>query len=369
MRTIRFAVLLLCLLFSSSAFAIVAGGMVAIDRQWPATELGYLDMEFPMTVTDEPGSNGYTYWAHQFWFKGGDGGYVGLQQRDGDNKALNFSIWKATGWTAEPGAQCAFFDHEGSGVQCWISYAWRQRATYAIRIVAEDAGRWAAYVTDTSNGNQRKVATIRVPAAWGGLTSRTNTFLEDYAQGSQQRASCAAVPPSSAVMHAPTAEGGSVWPVSSTATTYGVCAAIARASCTVEQDCIAAANVFGTLGSPQRLLNEHSGYCLDTLAGGNQAGLWSCAANANQQIERDDGFRLLMRSRSKCLQADADDKVRLADCSNAARQRWMPVPGSNEVYNVGTRKCLDPMSGAVQGAYLRVYGCLANGYQRWRLKP
>ncbi|NUO75517.1 MAG: DUF3472 domain-containing protein [Lysobacter sp.] len=369
MRTIRHAVLLLCLSLSSNAYALVAGGMVAIDRQWPATDVGYLDMNFPTTVTDEPGKDGYTYWAHQFWFKGGDGGYVGLQQRDGHNKALNFSIWKAIGWTAEPGTQCAYFDHEGSGVQCWVAYDWRQRATYDIRIVAEAPARWAAYIVDTGSGGQRKVATIQVPAAWGGLTNRTNTFLEDYAQGSQERASCAAVPASSAVLHAPSAEQGSVAPVTSTVTTYGICATIARAACTAEQDCTAAANVYGTLGSPQRLFNEHSGYCLDTLSGGAQAGLWDCAANANQQIERDDDFRLLMRSRSKCLQADSDGKVRLADCGSGSRQRWLPIPGSNEVYNVGTRQCLDPMNGAVRGAYLRTYTCLANGYQRWRLKP
>ncbi|KQZ57048.1 MULTISPECIES: ricin-type beta-trefoil lectin domain protein [unclassified Lysobacter] len=369
MRTIRYAMLLLCLMLSSNAFALVAGGMVSIKRQWPATELGYLDMDFPTTITDEPGNDGYTYWAHQFWFKNGDGGYIGLQQRDGSSKWLNFSIWKATGWTAEPGAQCAYFDHEGSGVQCSIDYAWRERATYDIRIVAEAPAQWAAYIVDTGSGAQRKVATIQVPATWGGLTDSTNTFLEDYAQGANERASCAAVPASSAVMHAPTAEQGSVSPVSSTATTYGNCVAIARAACTAEQDCIAAANVYGTLGSPQRLLNEQSGYCLDTLSGGTQAGLWDCTANANQQIERDDGFRLLMRSRSQCLQADADGKVRLADCGNGSRQRWMPIPGSKEVYNIGARKCLDPMNGGVRGAYLQTYTCLANGYQRWSLKP
>ncbi|TWI01853.1 uncharacterized protein DUF3472 [Luteimonas cucumeris] len=369
MLNMRAAVLLLCLLLAPNAHAVVAGGMVAIDRQWPATELGYLDLSFPTTITDEPGNDGYTYWAHQFWFKGGNGGYVGLQQRDGNNKALNFSIWEATGWTAEPGTQCAYFDHEGNGVQCWVAYGWQQRVTYDIRIVAEASGHWAAYIIDTASGSQKKVATIEVPATWGGLTNRTNTFLEDYAQGNQQRPSCAAVPASSAVMHAPTAEQGSVGSVSSTATTYGVCATIARASCTAEQDCIAAANVYGTLDSPQHLLNEHSGYCLDTLSGGFQAGLWDCAANTNQLVARDDGFRLLMRSPSKCLQADADGKVRLADCGNGSPQRWMPIPGSSEVYNVGARKCLDPMSGAVRGAWLQTHTCLANGYQRWRLTP
>jgi len=369
MQFARLIVFLFCFLVSPFASAVVAGGMVAVDRQWPSSDVGFLDMDFYLTITREPGQNGYTYWADQFWFKGGDGGYIGLQQRAGSLKAVNFSIWKATGWTAESGAQCAFFDHEGSGVQCWIDYPWTQRKKYKLRIVTESLGSWAAYVTDVANGQVRKIATIQVPQTWGGVTSFTNGFVEDYAQGSDQRASCAAVPPTSAVFHQPAAENGTVRPVSSSARTYGECGSIARASCTTEQDCIGSANQFGNLGNPKMLRNEHSGNCLDTLSGGDRAGLWSCTANSNQWVERDDYFRMLMRARSRCLQAEPDNKVRIAACTDSSKQRWIPVGVSNEIYNVGTGKCLDPMNGGASGAYVQLWSCLANGYQRWQLTP
>lgn len=367
MRLAKLFVLLFCLAVSPLASAIVAGGMVAVNRQWPATDVGFLDMEFGITVTQEPGRNGYTYWADQFWFKGGDGGYIGLQQRDRNNKALNFSIWQATGWVAEAGANCAFFGHEGSGVQCWIDYPWQQRTTYRIRVVAEDVGHWAAYITDTASGSRRKVATIQVPQTWGGIYA-TASFVEDYAQGADQRDSCAAVPPTSAVFHRPSAENGSVLPISSTARTYGICAAIARASCTVDQDCIGSANVYGNLGDPQILQHEASRYCLDTPPGGDRAGLWTCTGSSTQLLERDDHFRVLMQAQSKCLQADADGAVRAADCLDTTRQRWIPIAGSSEVYSVGNGNCLDPAS-ASKGGDVRTAPCTGRRPQCWKMVP
>ncbi|WP_408953573.1 DUF3472 domain-containing protein [Lysobacter sp. Hz 25] len=369
MRFAKIVLLLLCLTLHGTAAAVVAGGMVAIDRTWPSKPGGYLDMDFSIAITQEPGYNGRTYWAHQFALKNGDGGYVGLQQRSNADKALNFSIWQATGWVAENGTLCSHFSHEGSGVQCWVAYPWVQGKKYKIRIVSEVAGSWSAYITDVATGARRKVASIQVPQTWGGLNEKTVEFLENFAQGADQLESCAAAPATSAVFFRPSAENGAVAPSTSTSKTYGNCESIARASCTAEQDCIAADNKFGTIGSPKVLLNTYSGYCLDTLAGGTQAGLWSCANNNNQLIERDDGFRMMMRSRSQCLQAESDGSVRLAACGNGSAQRWMPMPGSDGLYNVASGTCLDPLNNAAQGAYLRVYTCLGNGYQKWRLNP
>jgi len=368
MRFTRLFVLFFCLVVSPLAGAVVAGGMVAVDRQWPASDVGYLDMEFGVTVVQEPGRNGFTYWADQFWFKGGDGGYIGLQQRDANKKALNFSIWQATGWVAEKGANCAFFDHENSGVQCWIDYGWKQGTTYKIRVTAEDLGHWAAYITDTASGATRKVATIQVPQTWGGIYA-TSSFVEDYAQGADERDSCDAVPPTSAIFHLPKAENGSVLPLSSSTRTYGVCAAIARASCTVGQDCIGSANVYGNLGTPRTLRNLATGYCLDTSTSDGRAGLWTCTGSGNQLVERDDDFRMLMHAQNQCLQADPDGSVvRVADCVDSSQQRWIPVPGSGEVYNVGTGKCLEPAS-STKGADVRMRACDAKRLQRWRMTP
>jgi len=367
MQLAKLVLFLFCFLVSPFASAVVAGGMVAVDRQWPSSDIGFLDMEFAITITQEPGPDGFTYWADQFWFKGGDGGYIGLQQRDHNNKALNFSIWKATGWAAEKGTNCAYFDHEGDGVQCWVKFPWKEGATYKIHLIAEELGHWAAYITDTAGGIARKIATIEVPQTWGGIYA-TSSFIEDYAQGGDERASCAEVPPTSAVFHQPRAENGTVTPLSSGARTYGECGAIARASCTTEQDCIGSANLFGNLGSPKSLLHESSGYCLDTPPGGDRTQLSTCTASGSQQVERDDDFRMLMHARSQCLQADSGGGVRIADCVDSSQQRWIPVLGSSGVYNVGTGKCLEPASSA-KGADVQVRACGSKRLQRWRMTP
>lgn len=51
-------------------------------------------MEFTITITAEPDFNGRTFWAHEWGFIGKrEGGYLGLQSRNGNMKAVNFSIW------------------------------------------------------------------------------------------------------------------------------------------------------------------------------------------------------------------------------------------------------------------------------------
>lgn len=366
MRIIRSAVLLLCLL-TSNAYAVVAGGMVAVDRQWPSSDVGFLDVEFAITIAQEPGRDGFTFWADQFWFKGGDGAYIGLQQRDGRNKALNFSIWKATGWVPEKGANCAFFDHENSGVQCWIDYGWKPRTKYRIQVVAEELGHWTAYITDTDSGKRRKVATIQVPSTWGGIYD-SSSFVEDYAQGGDERGSCAEVPATSAVFHQPQAENGTVLPTSSNARIYGVCATIARASCTLEQECIASANVYGNLGDPKSLLHEASGQCLEARAGAGAAGLDHCTASSAQLFERDDHFRMSMQAQNQCLQVGEDGSVQAGDCVESSMQRWIPVADSNALYHVGSGLCLAPVK-SDKAASVRLQTCDGKRLQRWRMIP
>ena len=102
---------------ASDSPRVIAGGMVAVDRWFPENSDGYNEMEFPLLIATEPGYNGRTFWATQFYIHGGDGGYAGLQQVRTNEKRINFSIWNAIRWDS-PGAgvTCGFFNHEGSGV-------------------------------------------------------------------------------------------------------------------------------------------------------------------------------------------------------------------------------------------------------------
>ncbi|HEY1090879.1 MAG TPA: hypothetical protein VGE47_07305, partial [Burkholderiaceae bacterium] len=100
------------------AQALIAGGMVANHYTVPAVAGGYLNMSADVRVTREPGSNGNTFWATQFYFADGTGGYIGMQQNSGSTKLAIFSIWNASGWPGAFNANCSNFGGEGEGVSC-----------------------------------------------------------------------------------------------------------------------------------------------------------------------------------------------------------------------------------------------------------
>lgn len=220
-----------------------AGGMVAIERGFPEKPNGYTALEFALRIDTEPGYNGRTFWATQFWIENGDVGYAGLQANSANEKRINFSIWKAIRWDMEgAGVNCGFFDHEGSGVQCWVAYPWKEGVKYVFLLKRLTPGNFQLSVRDESNGAVKNVAVIQTPNTWGGLKPGILSFLEDFAQGNEQHGSCAEVPPTSAVFFKPLANG-EVSPNSSSSRTYGHCEKIARASCTAGQDCTASANM------------------------------------------------------------------------------------------------------------------------------
>ncbi|WP_434563545.1 DUF3472 domain-containing protein [Pseudomonas sp. R1-6] len=237
------------LLFSMSLFfqsnvqaAVVAGGMAKIDRNFMSTTNGYNDIEFSITITKEPGFNGHTYWGHRFFFKNGEGGHMGLQARTANERLLIFSVSKATGWKHTTASNCVFISHEGNGVQCWITYPWKAGVNYKLRVSATAPDQWSATITDTSSGVSTAVATIEVPVQWNGLSEQVTDFLEDYAQGAQARPSCQSVPSTSALFYPPRANSGTVAPLGSTPTTYGLCQGIAYSSCSNDGVCTASAN-------------------------------------------------------------------------------------------------------------------------------
>lgn len=362
-------ILLLFCLMHSTAYAIVAGGMATINRAWPATSQGFNDMEFTITITAEPGYNGRTYWAHQWGFSGSqEGGYAGLQSRNANEKALNFSIWGATAWQEATGSQCAFFGHEGSGVQCWINYPWKEGITYRIKVAKSGSNGWMATITDTTTAITTTVATIQVPASYGGL-SRLSEWVENFAQGNEQPSTCAQVPRTIAVYGIPKANGGTVLPTSSSTYTYGDCAAIAKSVCTAEQVCTLSDNV-GIPVADRQLKNDANGYCLDLLGGGAIAGLWHCAVNSNQVFSQDETYRFHQANQpTRCLTVNSNSRVVTDICNNSAKQQWLKVDSTRVYFNAGTGLCMDALGDGVLNAPIQVFQCIGNEYQRWITVP
>lgn len=187
------------------------------DLHWPAGE--YSAFEWTLRVERDPSPAGY-FWAHQFHFAGGDGGYLGLQTLGGDpakapGKVAIFSIWNALG--AEGPGYSGPFGGEGTGYTARIYYPWIEGRDYRLRIEqAEPAaaeGAWAAWVKDEVTGREEFVGRIRVPGRWGPLSATSVMWTERYAG---EASSCDDLGHSIVSFTSPTADGGRVAPAGTT---------------------------------------------------------------------------------------------------------------------------------------------------------
>lgn len=163
---------------------------------WPAGVL----TNFRWTVTpriDQTGPDGYFY-AHQFGFENGDGGYAGMQG-DNNGKRVVFSIFSAD--IEVEGSNCSI-EHEefdgapGSGTSCLIPYDWATNQPYRFDVTQQESTPngtwWSARVTNASS-EVFQIARIKVPSSWGGLSGTsivwTERFLGDMARCSDIHAS------------------------------------------------------------------------------------------------------------------------------------------------------------------------------------
>jgi len=139
------------------------------------------NFDIDLNVTDAPdvvGSGHVIFWAHQFGFVNGSGGYIGLQVVGSQKKAI-FSIWDAI--TGEPGNP--FQEGDGHGWQIIINYDWKLNRKYRLRIwefnVEQNGDEWwLAAVYDYASGVDTIIGKILVPAAWGWLDATSLTWVE-----------------------------------------------------------------------------------------------------------------------------------------------------------------------------------------------
>lgn len=185
------------------------------DWFWPPSPtigrtitLGYSRFEHQLMVEVDPGPAAGYFWAHQFRFAGGQGGYVGLQSRgdraDGSiGKLAIFSIWDAVGAT---GSGAVRFGGEGSGWSCRIPYDWQAGQVYRLAVGADDdaPGWWEASVTDEATSVTQVIGRIQVPPDWRRLESWSVMWTEYFAP---TLTSCAGLAHSRVVFGTPVADG------------------------------------------------------------------------------------------------------------------------------------------------------------------
>jgi len=181
---------------------------------WPTAPDGFTAFEHVLTTETDPGPRSSFFWAHQFQLVGGDGGYLGLQTRGdrGDGtweKIAIFSIWEAL---EADGRATYNFDGEGVGWSCHIPYPWVAGRAYRLRVQTDEPGWWDASVVDEESGVVARIGRIRVGPACRGLGQWSVMWTEYY--GGPIRA-CSDLPHSSVIFSTPSADDGSVGPLSS----------------------------------------------------------------------------------------------------------------------------------------------------------
>lgn len=174
---------------------------------WPQSN--HYNIDEKIAILDHTAGASF-FWAHQFGFDGGDGGYLGLQDGSSPNggKIALYSVWQAN---AASGPNCGTFSGEGKGYTCRIDpYNWVENRTYRLRVQAADVdeyGKWySAWVQDVSGEDDSYIGRIRVPLAWGGLHG-SSSWTEYFGPA---LSSCTALPRSRVLWHYPTADDGAV---------------------------------------------------------------------------------------------------------------------------------------------------------------
>ncbi|HET9956609.1 MAG TPA: hypothetical protein VFQ61_19055 [Polyangiaceae bacterium] len=177
------------------------------------------------------------FWAHQFWFDAGSGGFLGLQARGAFQRDINskieitnmvvFWINGSTTFRAEPGDAPdsdirigSSTDASGSWTTINVKYPFLACHKYRLRVSRDeavgDSVYWAASVTEVDSGTTLKVGRIAVPAVWGRLDTRSQMWSARLAEILRPASSCSDLEPASAFFGLPSANEGAMRPSSKT---------------------------------------------------------------------------------------------------------------------------------------------------------
>jgi len=222
----------------------VPRGLADTLSSFPSTlDRGFYNIDSVMRVTSLANPNAGTFWSQQFWFREGDGGYMGLQTQgrlSDDTRAPRVAIFSildnngdAERGLSESHPNCVSGDDEGPYVRCAISYPWSVGRDYRLRIYElccsdqpNSRERWGAWVRDQSTGVETEIGVIEVPGGWGWLRTDANAFVEHHTTSVDH---CSNLPYTKASFAQPTANVGTY-----TASTdgivggYGPCVDFAR---------------------------------------------------------------------------------------------------------------------------------------------
>jgi hypothetical protein len=205
---------------------------------WPqlnTNSYGYNNLDFFLTIKKEAPN---FYWAHQFSFKNGKTGYMGLQTsasyKGEQTKIAIFSIWEAK--TVEsPNGFSEAFGHEGFGYSCRIKYNWQEGRKYRVRVwelekaeAPETGTWWGSWVMDMETQKEEFIGKILVPESWQRLSNQSFNFTEYWGSQDGNRHPCSTVGYTYTVYDYPTMSNGTVKPTNAIFERNDECASLSK---------------------------------------------------------------------------------------------------------------------------------------------
>lgn len=220
---------------------------------------GFFRLDFGLVIDALPSNPNGTFWASTFVFHdsadglpeshiGGDqGSYLGLQMVSAREQLAMFSVWWALEARPGPGAAClgdleAWYADDrpfdppiddmaktdparqvdgGPFFSCRLQITLRPGTHYRLRLAeGRDPAWWSAWLIDDDTKEEHLIGDIRVPAAWGRLTSEVGGFIEHF--GPMPKG-CDSIPSSTATIAAAVGNDGAA-KATVTARNDGACA-------------------------------------------------------------------------------------------------------------------------------------------------
>ncbi|WP_205552820.1 DUF3472 domain-containing protein [Pectobacterium brasiliense] len=230
-------------LFSPLSYAVVAGGIVSVQHSWPDNS-EFNKLSFFQKITNDGGTKSHYYWASSFYFKAGNGGYIGLQNKSNGVHIFDYAIWDAKGWKS---SNCSYFNNENSGVHCEIAVPWKMGHQYKLD-VSKNGNLVTGVVTDLTDNTATTVGVIEVPDTFGKLYASSG-FVEEFSQGNEQLSSCYVMGAQDSIFLAPL--GDDKTEAKQSTSTYGNCndPSVVQASCT-DNICTNTIKNLGAMASP-----------------------------------------------------------------------------------------------------------------------
>jgi hypothetical protein len=343
----------------------------------PIPSQGLNEVSFYHTVQYEPHRSAENiYWANQFTFKNGNGGYIGIQPRPSvggvpQGMAL-FSLFGAGATTTDP--NCRYGADNGAGISCATSYPWKLGRRYQLQVINPSPLKWHGNIIDTVTGASTHIGAWTVPSTWTGLQPSQAAFTELYGYN----ASCDANPSTVALFGLPTALNGVLQGRYTNPSYSGQCRAyfnnwIDAAGGHSETNYIAAPTYRQLVGFGDKCATAAT---VAVPANQSSVTLQVCRTNAPEQswVAASDGT---VRTMGKCLNASTarnstgDFIIDLQACDGGATRHWTWSQGSvsdaQKLKNVATGRCLDASGRfSANGTPLITYPCNQQDNQDWR---